>query len=266
MPPTVSSMTSEDRRQAILDLVRRRGFVVVEALSRRFDVTSQTIRRDIKALCDEGELVRHHGGAGLPSSVVNTEYSARLISQLEEKEAIAKAVATHVPDNASVFMTIGTTMEVVARALTQRTGMKIITNNVHVASTLHPKPDFEVMIAGGMVRTHNGGVIGDAAIDFVTRFRVDYAIMGIGAIEADGALLDYDPNEVAIMRAMMRSARRVLIAADHTKFTKTSTVRVGSLADVSAVFTDRVPPKGISDLLAAHDVELHIAEVTPDGF
>ncbi len=259
-------MTNEDRRQAILDLVRRRGFVVVEALARRFDVTSQTIRRDIKALCDVGELVRHHGGAGLPSSVVNTEYAARLITMLEEKEAIARAIAEHIPDNASVFMTIGTTMEVVARALTQRAGMRIITNNVHAASTLHTKPDFEVMVAGGVVRTNNGGVIGDTAIEFVTRFRADYAIMGIGAIEADGVLLDYDPNEVAIMRAMMRNARRVLIAADHTKFGKTSTVRVGTLADVAALFTNRAPPAEIRAIMAEHDVELHIAEVTPDGF
>ncbi len=256
-------MTSEDRREAILDLVRRRGFVVVEALARRFDVTSQTIRRDIKALCDEGQLVRHHGGAGLPSSVVNTDYAARLISQLEEKEAIGRAIADHVPDNASVFLTNGTTIEVVARALLRRTGMKVFTNNVHVATTLHGKPDFEVMIAGGSVRTNNGGIIGDAAVEFVRRFRVDYAIMGIGAIESDGTLLDYDHNEVAVVREVMAGARRVLMAADHTKFGKTSTVRVGSISDISALFTNRMPPKPIRDMLAVNDVELHVAEDDP---
>ena len=244
-------MTSEDRRQSILDLVRRRGFVVVEALARRFDVTSQTIRRDIKALCDEGQLVRHHGGAGLPSSVVNTDYAARLISQLDEKEAIGRAIAEHVPDNTSVFLTNGTTIEVVARALLRRTGLKIFTNNVHVATTLHAKPDFEVMIAGGSVRMVNGGVVGDAAVDFVRRFRVDYAVMGIGAIEPDGTLLDYDNNEVAVVSAVMTGARRILMAADHTKFGKTSTVRVGSLSDISALFTDHEPSAQIRALLAA---------------
>ena len=258
-------MTSEERRDSILEVVRRRGFVVVEDLAKRFDVTSQTIRRDIKAMVADGLLVRHHGGAGLPSSGVNSDYATRRISQLAEKEAIARELIGHIPDNASVFVAVGSTMEVVARALLERTDMRVITNNVHVATTLHSKPDFEVLTAGGVIRSHNGGIIGPSVEDFINRFRVDYAVMSIGGIEQDGALLDYDTNEVAVMQAMMKNARHVLIAADHTKFGRTSTVYVGNLADVTALITNRPPPKYLAQLLNDNDVAVHLANVEDDA-
>ncbi len=254
-------MRGQERRDAIFELVRRRGFVVIDALARHFDVTTQTIRRDIKALCDAKLLVRHHGGAGLPSSIVNTDFAARRIAQLAEKEAIARAITGYLPEKATVFMTIGTTMEMVARTLLGHRSLKVITNNLYVATALHPRTDFEVQMVGGTVRSHNGGIVGAAAIESVERFRADFAVLGIGAIEADGTLLDFYDDEVRVAQAMMRNARKVLIAADHTKFGRTAAVRQGNLAEVSALFTDRPPPPPVADLLAARGVEVHVAGV-----
>ena len=252
-------MRGRERRDAIFELVRSRGFVVIDALARHFDVTTQTVRRDIKQLCDANLLVRHHGGAGLPSSIVNTDFAARRIAQLAAKEAIARSIAAYLPDDATVFMTIGTTMEMVARALLGRGGFKVITNNLYVATALHPRSDFEVQLAGGTVRSHNGGIVGAAAIETANHYRADFAILGTGAIEADGTLLDFYYDEVSVAQAMMRNARKVLIAADHTKFGRTATVRQGNLAEVAALFTDRAPPPAIGELLAENGVEVHIS-------
>jgi DeoR family glycerol-3-phosphate regulon repressor len=105
---------SNPRLEEILALARRRGFVSIDELAQRFAVTTQTIRRDINHLCEEGVLRRYHGGAGLPSSVENLAYSTRQILCLEEKRRIARLVAGHIPDHASLFINIGTTTEEVA--------------------------------------------------------------------------------------------------------------------------------------------------------
>ncbi|MCP5371262.1 MAG: DeoR/GlpR transcriptional regulator [Hyphomicrobiales bacterium] len=252
-------MKGRDRRDAIFEQVRLRGFVVIDDLARRFGVTTQTIRRDLKSLCDAGLLVRHHGGAGLPSSIANADLAERRVSQLPEREAIARAIDAYLPDGSTLFMAIGTTMEIVARGLLQRHGFKVITNNLHVATVLSTQTDFDVVVAGGSVHRHNGGIYGASACDQVDRFRADYAIISVGAIEADGTLLDFYSDEVHVAQAMMRNARQVLVAADHTKFERNATVHLGNLSEATALFTDRPPPPAVADLMARHGVELHVA-------
>ncbi|MDX9860856.1 MAG: DeoR/GlpR family DNA-binding transcription regulator [Rhodospirillales bacterium] len=249
-------MKGRERRDAIFEIVRRRGFVVVEALAEHFDVSSQTIRRDIQHLCDANLLVRHHGGAGLPSSIVKTDYAAKRVACLVEKEAIAEAVADYLPDNVSLFLSIGTTTEMVSRALLKRHRLKIITNNLHAAEILHAEAEFDVSVAGGTIRPHNGGIVGPLATGFVEQYRADYAIIGIGAVDSDGTLLDFYPDEVSAAQAMMRNGRRVLLVADHTKFSRTATVAQGKLKDVSVLFTDCAPPAPIARLIERNDIEV----------
>ena len=158
------------RQQKTLELVRERGYISIEELAQYFDVTPQTIRRDINQLADEGLLRRYHGGAAHDSTVENTEYTTRVGYMLEEKRTIAAAVAAAVPDHASLFINIGTTTEAIAHALLNHTGLKIITNNLNVAKILSNKEDFEVLIASGRVRP-DGGVIGQATADFFKQFK-----------------------------------------------------------------------------------------------
>ena len=191
-------MATQERREQIIGLVRRRGFASIEAMAKHFAVTPQTIRRDINDLCKHDLLARYHGGAGLPSSVENVDYTARKIMQPEEKRRIARLVASHIPDSASLFINIGTTTEAVAKALLGHSGLRVITNNLHVATILATRPDCEVILAGGVVRNRDGGIIGEATIDFVRQFRVDYGIIGISGIDDDGTLLDFDYREVRV--------------------------------------------------------------------
>jgi len=249
-------MNGRQRRDAIFEIVRRRGFVVVEALAEHFNVSSQTIRRDIQALCDANLLVRHHGGAGLPSSIVKPDYAAKRVACLAEKEAIAEAVAAYLPDNVSLFLSIGTTTEMVARALLKRHRLKIITNNLHAAEILHAEAEFDVSVAGGSIRHHNGGIVGPEATRFIEQYRADYAVIGIGAIDAEGTLLDFYPDEVSAAQAMMRNGRQVLLVADHTKFARTATVSQGPLTGISVLFTDSVPPASVGGLLRQNAIEV----------
>ncbi len=231
----------------------------VETLADRFGVTQQTIRRDVNALYEEGRLNRYHGGAGPPLGGRNVGYSARQVLHLEEKRRIARMVAAQIPQGASLILNIGTTTEEVARALIDRRNLRVITNNLNVAQVLSQSEDCEIILAGGLVRNHDGGVVGEATLDMINQFRVDYAIMGISGVDLDGTLLDYDYREVRVSQAILRNARRVFLATDHSKFGRPAMVRMGTVRDIHALFTDQPPPPPIERLLNESGVELHVA-------
>lgn len=253
-------MKVKARHEALVDLVNQEGYLSVDALANHFEVSPQTIRRDINELHKDNLVVRLHGGVGRSSSVENVNYSVRRVSLTEEKSLLGGMVADFLPDKASCFLAIGTTMEAVARCLLDREGMRIITNSIHVAEILHARRDFDVMIPGGTVKPNNGGIIGPACRDFLRNFRVDFAVMTVGAIESDGTMLDFDYNEVILARTMMQNARQTLIIADHTKFARTATVQLGNITDAHVLFTDKEPTSGLKDLLDLHNVQLVVPE------
>ncbi|TDO16712.1 MULTISPECIES: DeoR/GlpR family transcriptional regulator [Halomonas] len=252
-------MNQQQRQDAIIELVRRQGYASIEQLTEHFKVTPQTIRRDLNTLSNEGRIRRVHGGAGLESSTVNTAYSTRKTLNLEAKQRIAALLARHIPDHSSLFINIGTSNEVIAEGLLDHQGLEVITNNLNVAAILQHKKDFNVIIAGGQVRSRDGGIIGEATIDFINQFKVDFGIIGISGIDEDGSLLEFDYQEVRVAQAIISNSRKVFLATDHSKFQRNPVVRQGNLAQLDALFTDRDPPETILRLLKQHDVALHIA-------
>lgn len=250
-------MNLPPRQQNILDLVRERGYLSIEELAQQFAVTPQTIRRDINQLAEQNLLRRYHGGAAWDSSIENTAYNTRADQMRDEKQRIAEAIAAQIPDNASLFINIGTTTEAIARALLGHRNLKVISNNLHVASILAGKDDFEVLIAGGTVRS-DGGVVGQAAVDFIEQFRVDFAVVGISGIDEDGSLLDFDYQEVRVSRAIIDNARQVFLAADSSKFGRNAMVRLGPISLVNRVFTDSPPPAAVVRLMSQYKVQLEL--------
>lgn len=252
-------MTINTRHENIVELVSERGFMTIEALADHFEVTPQTIRRDINTLDEAGRLRRYHGGAGLATSTSNLAYAERSIRNLEEKQRIAQTIAARVPDNSSLFINIGTTTETIAKALLVRKGLTVITNNLHVASILLSKDDFTVIIAGGMVRNRDGGIIGEATEEFIRQFKVDIAIIGISGIDSDGDLLDFDYQEVRVAQAIIEHSRQVFLAADHTKFGRNAMIRLGHISQATHLFTDSQPNKRLTTCIAESGVNLVIA-------
>ncbi len=255
-------MNQTERHQAIIELVNQQGFLTIEALAKHFEVTPQTIRRDLNQLDEEHRLKRYHGGAGIPehSSTHNTAYAERKIQNFTEKTQIAKMVAQHIPNHASLFINIGTTTETIAHALMQHTDLTIITNNLHVASIMSSKEDFNVIIAGGVVRHRDGGIIGEATLDFVRQFKVDIAVIGISGIDEDGDLLDFDYQEVRIAQAIVHQSRQIFLAADHSKFGRNAMIRMGNISNTTHLFTDQIPPESVLRVMQEHEVKLLLAE------
>lgn len=248
-----------ERHEKIKMMVLANGFVTIDHLARAFGVTPQTIRRDINSLSKTGAIERFHGGAGAASTTENVAYNERKIICFKEKQRIAQMVARQIPDNASLFINIGTTTEAVAQALINHKRLRVITNNLNVATILSANENFEVIVAGGLVRHRDGGLIGQATIDFIQQFRVDYGIIGISGIDVDGTLLDFDYREVRAARAIIDNSRKVLLATDHTKFGRNAMVRLGNISEINALFTDQAPPQALVDVLVQAKVQLFVA-------
>ncbi len=256
---------SDNRRQSILDIARKVGVVTVDELIACFNVTPQTIRKDLNRLCEERLLTRTHGGARLASSVENMSYEARRMLASQQKQAIGRAVAALIPDNASLFVNIGTTTEAVAQALLQHRRLLVITNNINVASVMRPYPDNKVIIASGEVRSSDGGVVGESAVDFIKQFKVDFAVIGASAIDADGALLDYDYREVKVSQAILSNARHVILVADSTKHERSAPVRIGHISQTHSFVTDHCPNAAFRRLLDSFDVHTIETDLEASG-
>jgi DeoR family glycerol-3-phosphate regulon repressor len=234
------SDTSE-RHLAILERARVASRVTVEDLARHFNVSAQTIRKDLNQLCEQRLLSRVHGGATLPSGVENLEYEARRRIAAEAKDAIGRAAAALISNDASLFINIGTTTEAVSRALLDHAGLLVITNNINVANRMRVYPRFEVVIAGGVVRPSDGGIVGEAAAGFFSQFKVDYAIIGASALDEEGTLLDYDYREVQVAQAIIANARHVILVADQGKFARSAPVRIARIDQIGTFVTDSCP-------------------------
>ncbi|MDN3648798.1 DeoR family transcriptional regulator [Reinekea marina] len=254
-------MINEDlnsRQHSIVRWVEAEGSVKVEDMVARYGVTVQTIRRDLTLLDKLQKLRRLHGAAKTINSTENVAYGDRKIMNHSEKLAIATTIARHIPDNASVFINIGTTTETIAQALMQHKGLQIITNSLHVASIMSQKQDFRVIVTSGEVRATDGGIVGEATLDFIEQFKLDYGIIGISSIDEDGTLLDFDYREVRVAKSIIEHSRKVFLAADHSKFDRKAMVRLGNLADADMLFTDLVPSDNIVSVLNEHDVVLQV--------
>lgn len=231
-------MAQSFRQPEIIEIARREGKVTVEGLAGHFGVTLQTIRRDLTELAESGKLERVHGGAIVPSGTVNIQYEERRSLNHAGKQAIARACAARLPNDCSVFLNIGTTTEAVATALLGHSGLLVVTNNMNVAHILAANPACEVIVTGGTLRHSDAGLVGALTTETIRQFKFDYAVIGCSALDEDGDILDFDSQEVGVSQTIIRQSRKVLLAADHTKFLRHAPVRIGSLAQVACFYTD----------------------------
>ena len=253
-------MTPNPRQRRLLDLVRAQRSASVDALSQALGVTPQTVRRDARLLRGAGLLARFHGGVALPEpGAENIAYGERQSINADGKRRIARALAARVPEGCSLILNIGTTTEAVARALARHRGLRVVTNNLNVAAILADNADSEVIVAGGIVRPRDRGIVGEAAVEFIRQFKVDIAVIGISGIEPDGTLRDFDWREVRVAQAIIAQAREVWLVADHTKFGRHAMVELAHVSQVDALYTDAPPPEPLAAVLRQARVRCEIA-------
>lgn len=245
------------RQQEIMLIAREAGRVLVDDLVERFTVTPQTIRKDLNELCDMRLLARVHGGAILASGIANMGYEQRQTLASQEKQAIAELCAAQIPNESSLFINIGTTTEAVAQALLDHRDLMVITNNLNVANILIQNPSFEVIVAGGVLRHTDRAIIGEATVDFVNQFKLDYAVVGASALDDEGSILDYDYREVRVSQAILENARERFLVTDKSKLERNAPVRVAHISQLTALFMDELPSDALAQVCQQHGVNIH---------
>ena len=249
-----------DRKNEILTALTRQGKVDVDRLAADFSVTPQTIRRDLNALVEAGLIARTYGGAKLVASTGASTYEARRMKNLSAKAAIAHAAATIVPDGASVALNIGTTTEQVARALMQHKDLTVISNNTNIIQIMRPAQLRSLIAIGGEVRPEDGAIVGGDAVAALANYKVDIAIIGASALDAEGAALDFDVREVSVARAILENARETVLVADVSKFDVQAPNRICTLDALDTAVLNAPPPAEFAKAAEAAGTTLIIAE------
>ncbi|MEN2991577.1 DeoR/GlpR family DNA-binding transcription regulator [Tistrella sp. BH-R2-4] len=252
------------RQADILAIVRDQGFATIDALARQFDVSAQTIRREIIRLDAQKRLQRFHGGAGVIEPAVRPVYAEKQATQTSAKDSIGRCAAGLIPDGAAIFLDVGTTVEAVARALAARSGFTIVTNSLPAAMLLAAGSGggggaSEIYVTGGSIHGPDGSLIGDTTISGLDRFRCDVAVIGFSGVDDDGALMDFDLHKVAAKQAMIRAARMVIAVGVASKFTRAAPVRIATLAQIDRIVTDTMPPRHITDAAAQAGTRIVVA-------
>ena len=254
-------MSVAKRHDEILQLVRARDRMEVEDLAIHFGVTTQTIRHDLRDLDQRGLLKRAHGVAHRLDTVTTRDYTARRVHRGAEKQEIGRLAAGLVPNACAVMLNIGTTTEQVAMALQHHEDLMVISNNINIITQLSGSPSKTLVLAGGRVRQCDGAVIGEDAVAFISRYKVDFAIIGCSSLDADGTVLDFDMQEVSVARAILRNSRQKILVADSSKFEVDAPVRICDIAEIDHFVTNAPPPDNF--LRAARQGETRI--ITPEG-
>lgn len=248
------------RQRKILALLEDRQRVRVDDLAQDFVTSPQTIRKDLQKLSELHHVVRFHGGAALVGGVEYTAPAQRQGTATAAKRAIGARVASKIPQTCALFLNAGTTTAQAAAMLSGHEKLRIITDNVDLASEMRGFPGVEVVVPGGLVRRSDGTILGAEAVDYLRQFRPDFAIIGAAALAEDGTLLDFDLAEVQICRAMMERANHVILAIDSSKFGRNAQVELGDLSDVHTLVTEADNTDWVASLCRDNGVELVLAD------
>ena len=254
-------MRIEDRHSRIVEQVRGAGRVLVTELAERFDVTPETIRRDLTALDRCGSLRKVHGGAIPAPALPETGVTQREQVNTSAKQAIARAALEWLgPEpGTTLLVDAGTTTGAFARLLPTESNLTIITNSVLTAASLAAAGQTRVRILGGQLRGLTQAAVGPEAVEALSTLRVDVAVLGANGLSAAHGLSTPDPDEATVKRAMVRSARQVVALVDSTKIGQEHLVSFATLDDVDLLVTDVELPPALTEQLATTETEVLVA-------
>ena len=229
-----------ERRQAILEAVRANGAASVAELAARFDVTYQTIRRDLRTLETQGLLQKGFGGAFASPGVAHHTHDERHATQVAVKRQLVAALEDFLMPGATIFVGLGTTFDSLHEVLARHPGVLIATPNLEVAHSCALKTDATVYVYGGYVRNKDSSVL-TLADDSRQRFKFDVALIGTSAIDRDGTVQEFDPMEVDLVRSILPHARQVILVAHGEKFGRRAPHVVTQLGDIDVLITNGDP-------------------------
>ena len=252
-------MNYSKRHGDILKLIQEEGTMTIASLAEKLGVSLETVRRDVKPLAKAGSILKMHGAIGLPSVVGEAPFERRMRENADAKRAIARLVAATIADGDSVMLDTGTTTSFLARELLSHRRLTVVTNSSDIARTLATVNGNKVYMAGGELRSDSGAAFGISAIEFVSRFTVNHAVITAGAIDAQHGVMDYVLEEAEFARVVLTRGTRKLVVTDHTKFGRQGLMQVCGFDAFTELATDAPPPGDIAEAVERAGVALSVA-------
>ncbi|TPE47100.1 DeoR/GlpR transcriptional regulator [Maribrevibacterium harenarium] len=229
-----------ERQNEILNWVQQCDLLLVEDMVERFGVSSQTIRKDINQLAERHLVRRQHGGIAPVSTAENLPFDNRQLLNSKAKMDIALAVVQIIPNGASVFLGIGTTVEYVAKALVHHKDLQVFTNNLTVAGILSQCQDIYVHMTAGRLRHRHKDLVGSDTLESIRRYYFDYGILGCGGLHTEQGILDFDPEEAAVSRVLVSQCRHPILVADQHKWGRKALAKVVPFSAIESFYTDQI--------------------------
>ena len=257
---TSSRLKKSQRRRQILLELKLRPHVRISELSRRFNVSTETVRRDFDALADDGLISRAHGGASAPAQGHYPSLDERANARIKERERIGKRAAELVPEGATVMIDSGSTTIQMARALAYLgTSCTVITNSIPIAMTLGHNSAQQVLLCPGEYLTAESAVVGTDTLEYLARFNVDLSVIGAFGLSGEG------PSEsvrgfAAVKRVMWQRAARSHLLIDSEKFGRRGLSIFGGLDEFDSVITDDQPKGDLLSALVGAKVHISVTE------
>ncbi len=251
-------MLAIERRNAILTKLNLEGKVIVSELSREFDVTEETIRRDLEKLDKEGLAKKTYGGA-VANQDVNTDlpFNVRKSANVEMKKHIAEKIAELIHDGDYIMLDASSTALSVIKHIKNRKKITLITNSVEILLELADKDDWKILSTGGTLKKGSLSLVGASAEKMIRGFHVNIAVCSSKGIDINMGITDSNERDSEIKQAIFAAADRKVLAVDSTKFDKISFVRVCDIeSGIDTVVTDSDPGEKWTDFLKEKNVEL----------
>lgn len=238
-------MLAQERQQKIIELLQKNGFVKVSDLSRRFNVSMETIRRDMEAMEEQGLLKKTHGGAMLDDKIRPVPpISQRLSINAQKKEEIASFAVSFLQENDAIILDSGTTTMALAEAM-DNINIKVITNDIHIADKLAVKEKIDLIVTGGTLLKGSYSLVGPDCTAAFQRINADKLFLASSGVDITAGLTVSNPLEADVKKHMIAAAKEVILVADSSKFGKRSLISFAPLNEVDAVITDKDIPADI---------------------
>ncbi len=235
----LDGMMAEERRTQILQTVRSVGRVRVNELARRFNTSAVTIRNDLNELHHRGLVLRSHGGAVLPDTILReSPVHERLKAHSDEKRRIGAMAVSLINDGETIILDSGTTTLEIARQIKKKQGVQIITNGVNIAAELLDARDVQVFIVGGTVRGESASISGHFTEKMFEQFSADKLFLSGAGCDLDFGVSGANLEETMVNRAMLQISREIILVADASKFSKRSMTRIAAFSEIDTVISD----------------------------
>lgn len=250
-------MLAIERRREILARLENDGKVIVAELSKDFNVTEETIRRDLEKLDKEGLVSKTYGGAvAKHDPALDLPYKVRISVNVAEKQKISDSVADMVKDGDRIMLDASSTAIYIVKKLKSKRNLTVITNSVEILLELADKPDFTVLSTGGILKEGALSLTGSSAEKMIRSYHVDMAICSCKGIDVDLGITDSNEKDCLIKQAMFESAERRILAVDSGKFDKKSFVKLSELSAVDIIVTDKRPDERWIDYCRGEDIRV----------